>query len=400
MQRAYGGGPTAVRSHDGPGRGGCPRVVNVTASTRPAPAVRLAAVPQDAMRGLRAQVQLELDTFLDRQAEVLGEVGPDLAPLVDAARTLLGGGKRLRAAFCYWAWRGIGGEDCEEILRAAAALELFQAAALVHDDVMDGSDTRRGQPSAHRRLASLHRERDFHGSADDFGQAGAILLGDLLLSWSDELFGGCGLPTPAMRRGRAVFEVMRTQLMGGQYLDMLEQALPAAQGGGTVERARTVIRYKSAKYSIEHPLLLGGSLAGADDGQLAAFSAYGLPLGEAFQLRDDVLGVFGDPATTGKPAGDDLREGKRTVLVALALERASARQAAVVRRHLGDPHLSPTGVTALQDVLVATGAVATVEATIGELSEQSYAALDALPLAAGAAAVLHGLVAAATARTV
>ena len=222
----------------------------------------------------------------------------------------------------------------------ASALELFQAAALIHDDVMDGSDTRRGQPAVHRRFAALHRGNHWLGSSEDFGVAGAILAGDLCLSWCDEMYAGSGLSPESLAAGRAVFDLMRTELMCGQYLDMLEQV----QATTTVDRARHVILYKSAKYSVQQPLLLGGTLAGASRELLATYDVYGRALGEAFQLRDDVLGVFGDPATTGKPAGDDLREGKRTVLVAVTLERCSPAEAAVVRRSLGDPHLDAAGV--------------------------------------------------------
>jgi geranylgeranyl diphosphate synthase type I len=348
---------------------------------------------------LRVRVQKVLDDVLARQAEALEEVSTDLAPLLDAATDLLRGGKRLRPAFCWWGWRGAGGRDCEELVGAAAALELFQAAALIHDDVMDGSDTRRGLPAAHRRFAALHRGSGWVGSSEEFGRAGAILLGDLCLSWSDEVFSGCGLPPESIARGRAVFDLMRTQLMGGQYLDMLEQARAGEPAVDAVDRARRVIRFKSAKYTVEHPLLLGGSLAGAGPELLAVYSAYALPLGEAFQLRDDVLGVFGDPTETGKPAGDDLREGKRTVLVATALQRASPRQAAAVRRLLGDPHLEPEGVAVLREVLVDTGALADVEARIAALTEEALEACRSPLVAEPAGDVLRRLAVAATTRS-
>jgi geranylgeranyl diphosphate synthase type I len=350
--------------------------------------------PLDA-EDLRSRVQKVLDDVLATQAAALERVSVDLVPLTDAAADLLRGGKRLRPAFCYWGWRGAGGADHDAIVRAATSLELFQAAALVHDDLMDDSDTRRGQPAAHRRFEALHRTAAWAGSPQRFGQSAAVLLGDLCLCWSDELLTGSGIDPEALRRGRPVYDLMRTELMGGQYLDLLEQALGDE---GSAERARTVIRYKSAKYTVEHPLLLGGRLAGATPDLLAAYSAYGLPLGEAFQLRDDVLGVFGDPAATGKPAGDDLREGKRTVLVAFALERATPSQAAAVRRHLGDPRLDAAGVDALRSVLVDTGALDRVEALIADLVGQARSALAAAPVAPGARQVLAGLVDAATDR--
>ncbi|HZI96780.1 MAG TPA: polyprenyl synthetase family protein [Actinomycetales bacterium] len=357
---------------------------------------------------LRTRVAKVLDDVLAHQSDVLEQVSPECAPLVETVADLLAGGKRLRPAFCYWGWRGAGGGDDDCIVKAAAALELFQAAALIHDDVMDHSDTRRGMPAVHRRFATLHRGNAWAGDAERFGHAGAILAGDLCLSWSDEVLANCGLGDDRFRAGKALFDRMRTQLMGGQYLDMLEQAVAATgsvgDGGDAgdardpVERARRVIRFKSAKYTIEHPLLLGGTLAGAEPAVLAAYSGYGLPLGEAFQLRDDILGVFGDPGETGKPAGDDLREGKRTVLVALAVRGADPSQAALVRRLLGDPGLDDGGVARLREVFVDTGALATVEALITDLVAAARTALEDAPVTAEAGAVLSHLIDAATSR--
>jgi geranylgeranyl diphosphate synthase type I len=344
---------------------------------------------------LRQRVQKALDGFLAGQLPQLDSISEELSPLTDALADLIAGGKRLRPAFCYWGYRGAGGEDDEAIVEAAAALELFQACALIHDDVMDGSDTRRGLPAVHRRFASMHRSESWSGDPEAFGTGAAVLLGDLCLVWSDEMLSRCRLPAERLLAGTRVYDTMRTELMGGQYLDLLEQA----RGGGSVERALRVARYKSAKYTIEKPLHLGAALAGAGQEVLDGYSGYGLPLGEAFQLRDDVLGVFGDPSVTGKPAGDDLREGKRTALVAMALETASRAQAAVVRRHLGDPHLSPDGVAQLRGVLTDTGAVDRVEALIEELMDDAVTALAAAPVEEDARAVLLELASAVTCRT-
>jgi geranylgeranyl diphosphate synthase type I len=205
-----------------------------------------------------------------------------------------------------------------------------------------------------------------------------------------------GLPADALERGQHVFDTMRVELMAGQYLDVLEQA----RGSGTVERALRVARYKSAKYTIERPLHLGAALAGGDGDLSAAYTAYGVPLGEAFQLRDDVLGVFGDPSQTGKPAGDDLREGKSTVLVASALDRATPGQTAAVHRLLGDPRLDPAGIETLRAVIVDTGALDTVEELIRQRTTESLAALETSHIADPARTVLHDLAVAATARRV
>ena len=345
---------------------------------------------------LRPRVQKAVDDFIAKQREILDGVGDDLDPLVESVSDLLSGGKRLRPAFCWWGYRGAGGADTEEALRAAAALEFLQACALIHDDVMDGSDTRRGMPSAHHRFAMLHRGSEWLGSPEAFGVGAAILLGDLCLSWADELLLTSGVAAAQLGAAKRVYDEMRTELMAGQYLDLLEQA----RGGGSVERAMRVVRFKSAKYTIERPLHMGAALAGAGPDVMAAYSGYGLPLGEAFQLRDDVLGVFGDPGETGKPAGDDLREGKRTVLIATAMDRATPAQAAQIRRHLGDPGLDATGVTLLREVISETGALDHAEQLITSLTDQALAALDSVDLQAPAREVLAGLAYAATRRSV
>ena len=330
---------------------------------------------------LLPRVQGALSGFLAARRPQLLDIAGDLAPLADAVHEfLLLGGKRLRPAFCYWGARGAGASDTDELVAAASALELLHACALVHDDVMDGSDTRRGQPAVHRRFAALHRGESWVGSPEDFGVSAAVLVGDLCLIWADQLYDTCGLPVDALERGRPVYDGMRSELMAGQYLDLVEQA----RGGGSADRALRVARYKSAKYTVERPLHLGAALAGADATLADAYTAYGVPLGEAFQLRDDVLGVFGDPAETGKPAGDDLREGKRTALVAAALERATPTQAALVRRHLGDPHLDADGVATLRTVLTDTGALVAVEGLVERLTDQAVAALERAPLHDGA----------------
>ena len=344
---------------------------------------------------LRDRVAKSLEAFLARQAETLDAISDDLGPVGDAvADFVLQAGKRLRPAFCYWGWRGAGGADTDDVVNAAACLELVHACALIHDDVMDGSDTRRGKPAVHRRFATLHRGEQWLGDAEAFGRSAAILLGDLCLIWADAMYDTSGLPTESLQRARGTYDAMRGEVMAGQYLDVLEQV----RGGGDVRRALTVARYKSAKYTIERPLHLGGILAGASAHTLAAYTAYGLPLGEAFQLRDDVLGVFGDPRQTGKPAGDDLREGKRTVLVAKATERATPAQAAVLRRLLGDPALSHEGVERLREVITDTGALDFVEALVRQRAAEASAALNGVPIEPDAANVLRVLATAATER--
>ncbi|MGH3376845.1 MAG: polyprenyl synthetase family protein [Actinoallomurus sp.] len=348
---------------------------------------------------VRKEIDAALYDFVDRQRPFLEAISEDVSPILTALDSLLSGGKRLRPAFCYWGWCGSGGGDLPEFFTAAASLELLQAGALIHDDVMDGSDTRRGQPAAHRGFEALHAGSGWRGSAEAFGSGAAILLGDICLTWSDEMFQSSGLPAETLRRGRPIFDRMRTEIMGGQYLDLLGQARgPRPDGHAMVEAALRIIRYKSAKYTVERPLQLGAALAGSEYAE--DLSAYGLPLGVAFQLRDDVLGVFGDPAQTGKPAGDDLREGKRTVLIALTLERADAGQAKAVENLLGDPGLNPAGVEMLRSIIVTTGALDACEEMIEQYAEEASAALATAPLTPEAREALSELTVAATARTV
>ncbi|MEU6779010.1 polyprenyl synthetase family protein [Nonomuraea angiospora] len=346
------------------------------------------------MNTLRTQVERALGEFVERQLPAPGD--PELEPLRTAADELLAGGKRLRPAFCYWGWRGAGGTDVPAIFTAAASLELLQASALVHDDVMDKSDLRRGMPSAHRRFQALHEKSAWHGSSEQFGEGAAILLGNLLLIWSGEMWRTSGLPPESLAAAQPVHDHMRTELMCGQYLDLLEQA----HGENTFESALRVALFKSGKYSVEQPLRLGLVLAG---GKLAPWmdelcTGYGRRVGIAFQLRDDILGVFGDPAQTGKPAGDDLREGKRTMLVARTLAAASPGAAQTVRRLLGDPGLDELGVETLRQIIDETGALQECEDLIGDYLGDALSALDGAPITVEARAALAELAIAATSR--
>ncbi|TWG23819.1 geranylgeranyl diphosphate synthase type I [Actinoplanes teichomyceticus] len=349
------------------------------------------------MADLRPRVDQALTGFLTGQRDRLLAIDPALAEVAaSVSEFVLGGGKRLRPAFAYWGFRGAGGADSDQVVAAVAALELVQASALIHDDLMDRSDTRRGVPSVHRRFEKLHAGEGWRGSAAGFGDCAAVLLGDLSLVWSDELLHRSGMPRDDLERARPVFDAMRTEVTVGQYLDVLTQATADT----SLERAGKVARYKSAKYTVEQPLLLGAALAGADPEVSAAYSAFGLPLGEAFQLRDDVLGVFGDPAHTGKPAGDDLREGKRTYLVAAAFGNLGETGRAELDAALGDPALDDAGVQRLCAVIRDSGALAATEARIDELMTAALAALAAAPIEAQARDVLRRLADAATRRSV
>ncbi len=343
-------------------------------------------------------VQDRIGRFLDDRAAHLAAIAPELADFPDVSREFLTGGKRFRALFAYWGWHAVSALDpdgadgdagdpmtaLEPVVTAASALELFHAAALVHDDIMDNSDLRRGRPAVHRIFQARHGERGQSGDAAHYGVSSALLLGDLLLGWSDELLdaGLAALDHPdAARAARAEFTTMRTEVTAGQYLDILEESSWRLHPDDEqLDRAHRVVLYKSAKYSVEAPLSLGATIAGANAEQIDSLRAFGVPLGVAFQLRDDLLGVFGDPEVTGKPAGDDLREGKRTVLVALARHRLPASAARLVDELLGDPDLEDSQIRMLQTTIRDSGAVDQTERIIARNVDRALAALEPAPL--------------------
>ena len=345
--------------------------------------------------GLRQRVDKALAEFLAARRSQLLAIDPALADLGDAIEAfVLGGGKRLRPAFAYWGYRGAGGVDDDAVVAAVAALELVQASALIHDDLMDRSDTRRGEPAIHRRFETQHTVAGWRGGSAAFGDSAAVLVGDLVLVWSDELLHASGVEPADLARARVVFDDMRTEVTVGQYLDVLTQAT----GDTSVERAGKVARYKSAKYTVERPLLLGAALAGATPALAASYSAFGLPLGEAFQLRDDVLGVFGDPERTGKPAGDDLREGKRTYLVASAFAALDEPARSELDAGLGDQSLDDDAVARLRTLIHGSGALDRTEERITALTGAALTALAAADIDPEAATVLRALADAATRR--
>jgi geranylgeranyl diphosphate synthase type I len=330
------------------------------------------------------RVEQRLTDLLEGERTRWAALDADLAwPLGALCELVASGGKRLRPAFCHWGFVGAGGDpDDDRSVRAGAAFELLHAFALLHDDVMDGSDTRRGTRTTHLVFADHHAGQEWTGEARRFGEGVAILVGDLAFVYADQLLRGA--PSAVWD----VWNELRIELNVGQYLDIL----------GTARRERTpstaerIARFKSGKYTVERPLHVGALLAAPDQAGelLPPLSAYGLPLGDAFQMRDDVLGAFGDQSLTGKPVGDDLREGKPTPLLALATRLATPAQASVLGR-VGQPDLNEDDVLAIQGVIVDTGALATLEGRIDALAHDALEALDQAPLAEDARKALTEL---------
>ncbi|MFC7428039.1 polyprenyl synthetase family protein [Nocardia tengchongensis] len=351
---------------------------------------------------LVAAVEDRLTAFFRTREPFVEPLGP---VFVDAAAALedfvIRGGKRTRPAFAWTGWLGAGRSaddpDADAVLTACSALELVQACALIHDDIIDSSRTRRGFPTVHVDYEQRHRNQHWKGDADHYGVSVAILIGDLALAWADDMTRDAGLPADAAARFAPVWAGMRTEVLGGQLLDIHGESA----GDETVAAALRINRFKTAAYTIERPLHMGAALAGASPELIAAYREFGTDIGIAFQLRDDLLGVFGDPAVTGKPSGDDLREGKHTVLIAEALQRADATApatAALIRTSLGTD-LTPEQVTELRAALTELGAVDAVEQRIASLTEQALTALDDSSVTPDAARQLRAMALSATARS-
>ncbi|MFD3420064.1 polyprenyl synthetase family protein [Streptomyces decoyicus] len=340
------------------------------------------------------------DVLRDRTASACaldGVFGRDVAERI--ARFTLDGGKRMRSQFLWWALRACrGGQDHDQVhraLRIAAALELIQTGALVHDDLMDASRLRRGRPTLHTDISNQYAAAHRPGASEPLGSAAALLGGDLALAWADDTIAHLQLPPETGRRVRDIWTAMRTEMAAGQYLDLHAQAT----GSMSLSEAIRIAYLKSGLYSVERPLALGAALAGADEATTRALRAAGRSAGIAFQLRDDLHGVFGDPGQTGKPSGDDIREGKLTPLVAVARARAVATgdeaSLAVLEGCVGARDLTPADLAAVRHVLVITGARSAVETKIARLVTQSMHHLTSANVEPSARRRLHALVCAA-----
>ncbi|WP_242676831.1 polyprenyl synthetase family protein [Rhodococcus sp. ABRD24] len=335
--------------------------------------------PSQSTPPLTDAVEDVLREFFASRADAIATVGGGYETAVQTLESfVLRGGKRVRPVFAWTGWLGAGGDptgpQAPATLRTAAALELVQACALVHDDIIDASTTRRGFPTVHVEFADQHATQQWNGGSAEFGRAVAILLGDLALAWADDMVREAGLEPAAAARISPVWSAMRTEVLGGQFLDISNEV----RADESVDAALRVNRYKTAAYTIERPLHLGAALADADASLIEAYRRFGTDIGIAFQLRDDLLGVFGDPDVTGKPSGDDLRAGKRTVLFAVALERADEtdpKAAALLRSSIGTD-LTDAQVEGLRGLITDLGAVDDAERRIAELTDSALTALD------------------------
>ena len=335
----------------------------------------------EALETVRRPVDELLAAFLRVRVEQLAELDAGLVTVgTEVTDLVAAGGKHLRPAFVYWGHRAAGADHEPAVYDIAGAVQLLHTFALLHDDVMDRSPERRGRPSAYASLAEAHSDQGFAGDASWFGVGGAILAGDLAFVWADELIDGAALAPEVLDRVRRVFTTLRVEVMAGQYLDLRLAGLPSASESDALR----VALLKSGRYTVTRPLQLGAAVAGSNAALDEALARYGDAVGVAFQLRDDVLGLFGDPRSTGKGDLDDLREGKRTVLMLKALHRADATQRAELERVMGTRGLADADAQRVRDIVVATGALDDVEKLIAQRRDAADAALAAVdPVALG-----------------
>jgi geranylgeranyl diphosphate synthase type I len=332
----------------------------------------------DAMLVARIQ-EITAGELADRRAQ-LARISPESAGLVDDLEGFLEGGKLLRPRFCFWGGvaalgREPSAEEVDALARMGAAIELVQAAALLHDDVIDHSPVRRGRPAQHVKAQRDHVAAGLGGSGEDFGVAVAIVLGDLALSWAEQIAAAVPGSPAAVAAARAEFEAMRTEVMTGQFLDILHQAGGFASAPDAEQAALSVIRWKTVPYTVLRPVRMGAALMGAEEPVLETLSRWAIEVGTAFQLRDDLLSVIGDQDTTGKPIGGDIAEGKRTVLLARAEAAADAEGRRLLARVVGDAAADEADITAAHELMVATGAVASVAADVRRLAAQGQEVL-------------------------
>lgn len=321
----------------------------------------------------------EIDLFLEQARDDSVQVSDLLNQQFVITRALTAAGKRLRPAFGYWGYAAIAGQPVPEaLLRAMSAFELLHTGVLMHDDLIDDSDTRRGQPSAHRQWEAWHRQSGRRGDSALFGRHLALILGDQLLVWSGQMAEQAGLDEKSWQRAGGFFHRMRTEVNAGQILDICAEY--GLGGSDQIATAYRVLEEKTSRYTVQRPVQFGAAVAGADPGTLSGLGDYGLHLGRAFQLRDDLLGVFANTAEIGKPSADDLREGKRTVLVAHGLAQATGPERDRLEDILGNPAITEADITWARRLLVDRGAVAEVEDRIAAESATAHHALDALDL--------------------
>ncbi|MFI8073734.1 polyprenyl synthetase family protein [Streptomyces sp. NPDC086033] len=331
----------------------------------------------------KARVDEVLRGFVAREADEFAAVDPMLGAVAERLEAAVTHGKRLRAAFCYWGWRAAGQPDSDALVRAAASMELVHAAAVVHDDLIDDSPLRHGRPTTHVALRAAVGDRP---DADAAGRSLAMLVGDLLMALAGQLFAASGLPAAYLVRARPLWAVMARELIAGECLEILRTG-----AGPDTEASLKVIRYKTAKYTVEQPLLIGGALAGASMRLREGYSAYGLPLGEAFQLRDDLLGLFGDPELTGKANADDVRGRRPTALLAETWRLADDAERESLDTLLGRDDPDGKGLDAVREVMRRLKAPDRIESMIGARVEEALDVLHDLDLPAHAQGGLTAL---------
>ena len=337
----------------------------------------------------RTKLESQLHDWLTAKELAAAAESPSSRELTEVlTRFVARGGKRIRPALLYYTYRACGGVSDDKVMPMAMAVELLHTYLLIHDDIMDHADVRRGEPAAHVIYTDLHSSRGWRGDSEHFGESAAILLGDLAQTYSLELYSSVELAPEVAGEFRHQFSLMCQEVVLGQYLEMTAANREFLEE----DELLRVLRMKSGRYSVERPVQLGYLLARATEATRQALTVYGLKMGEAFQLQDDLLGLFGDAETVGKPVGGDLKEGKFTLLIHHALRHLSPTDRVALESALGNPDLEPDEVLSVQGLIEASGARRRVQEMVETRLQQAYESLEAIDLAEDGAAFLRGLI--------
>lgn len=325
----------------------------------------------------KRQIDFSIELFLKERRKEFAEISKEATELVnEIERFMLAGGKRARPAFLYSGYIASGGKAHDAVVFASMCVEFLHTFALIHDDIIDRSDTRRGRETSHKAFEGLYKAKKLRGDGSQFSLSAAVLTGDLAAAFAENVLTNSPFPQERIKRARWFFDQMKAQVIAGEYLDVL---------GGykkrlSEEEVLNVLEYKTAKYTVERPLQIGAMLAGAEVEILEAFTAYGIPLGQAFQLQDDILGTFGDPTELGKPVNSDIREGKKTVLIAKAYEWAESYQKKILDEVLGNQESSKSEIDKVREIIYKVGAYDYAVRLSHKLIEQAKDALNSAKL--------------------
>ncbi len=297
-----------------------------------------------------------LEAYFEVKKKEAAVISPEYTDLVQyLSEYILAGGKRIRPFLAYMGYKVSGGNNNEKIMRLGMALEIFHSFALIHDDIIDFSNLRRNKPTFHIMLQEWHQSKNWRGSSSDFGLGLAVLAGDILSTWSNELVFNLN-----NRRVFKLYQEMKNEIMIGQAEDIF---LSEVKNISDKDRIVSVMMRKTSDYTAQKPLILGATLAGARNSQQEFYKNLSVPLGLAFQLKDDVLGMFGKRREIGKPTDSDIKEGKITLLIYYALKSGKISRDYLLKL-LGNKKVTREQIVEFKNIIKRSGALQRVDSEI------------------------------------